>query len=93
MDIQLSDDCPCGENKPFINCCNPVIISHSAETAEQLMRSRYTAYVIKDIDYLIHTTHPKKRLKKLRKDIESWINLPVWEKLEVHNTHLTSVRH
>jgi SEC-C motif-containing protein len=89
--IELNSPCPCGSNNPFSACCKLVIDNRLAETAEQLMRSRYTAYVIKDIAYLVETTHPKKRSKSLGKDIESWIHLPTWEKLKVHHTHMGTV--
>jgi len=49
--------CPCGSNKPFSFCCEPAIEGHKpAPTAEALMRSRYTAFVLGAIDYLINTT-------------------------------------
>lgn len=50
--------CPCGLGE-FDQCCGP-FISHQAlpETPEQLMRSRYTAFVLKDADYLQYTWHP-----------------------------------
>ncbi len=88
MTASSESPCPCGSNKPYSSCCKPVIKEISAETAEQLMRSRYTAYVTKNIEYLLETTHPKKRSKNLGKDIEGWIHLPTWEKLIIHRTHL-----
>src|SRR5512139_2073682 len=36
------DICPCGSSKPYADCCRPVITcERRADTAEQLMRSRY----------------------------------------------------
>jgi SEC-C motif-containing protein len=50
--------CPCGSNKPFTSCCQPIIANDSASTAEQLMRSRYSAFVLGDAEYLLKTWHP-----------------------------------
>ncbi len=46
--------CPCCSEKLFKDCCKPVIEDHSkAVTAEQLMRSRYTAFTLSDNQYLM----------------------------------------
>lgn len=53
-------DCPCGTGRPFASCCQPYITGQALpEHAEQLMRSRYSAYVTTDIDYLAATTDPQ----------------------------------
>lgn len=45
--------CPCGSGKTYDQCCEPIIKgTAAAETAEALMRSRYTAYVKHEIDYI-----------------------------------------
>ena len=45
--------CPCGSGKPFATCCEPILnLATKAETAEQLMRARYTAYATCNIDFL-----------------------------------------
>ena len=50
--------CPCGSRESLLQCCGPLHRGRlKAETAEQLMRSRYTAYVLSEVDYLI-ATHP-----------------------------------
>lgn len=54
--------CLCGSGKPFAYCCEPFIQGQKpAPTAETLMRSRYTAFALGAIDYLIDTTAPEKR--------------------------------
>lgn len=54
--------CPCGASDPYDACCGAL---HRGErlplTAEELMRSRYTAYVVSDEPYLFRTWHPKRR--------------------------------
>ena len=50
------------------------------------MRSRYTAYVLKNVDYLVQTTLPASREPNLADDIRSWMNQVTWQKLHVLNT-------
>ena len=45
------DLCPCGSGKKYGECCEPIIKNTSkALTAESLMRARYTAYVVHEIE-------------------------------------------
>ncbi|MBO6892152.1 MAG: zinc chelation protein SecC [Roseibium sp.] len=54
------DPCPCGSGKSVSNCCGPALDRRAVpETAEGLMRSRYSAYVRQDIAYLKETLWPK----------------------------------
>ncbi|WP_199118037.1 YchJ family protein [Pedobacter sp. ASV28] len=76
--------CACCSGLNYQECCAPYhrnIIN--PETPEQLMRSRYSAYVLFLIDYLIQTTHPAKRHLHAKKDIAHWAKRSVWLKLEV----------
>jgi SEC-C motif-containing protein len=48
--------CPCGSGRTYDECCKPYITAKAkAPTAEALMRSRYSAYVEHEIDYIINT--------------------------------------
>lgn len=53
------DNCPCLSGEPYGHCCGR-FHSGSAEaaTAEQLMRSRYSAFALQDAAYLQRTWHP-----------------------------------
>ncbi len=54
--------CICGKSASIAECCGPLIAGEQrAQTAEQLMRSRYTAHVMQAIDYLAATQDPKTR--------------------------------
>ena len=54
--------CPCGSDEPFGRCCLPLHLGErQAETAEQLMRARYSAYAVDDLDYVWRTWHPRTR--------------------------------
>ncbi|MGH1461611.1 MAG: YchJ family protein [Neptuniibacter sp.] len=58
----IQKKCPCGSGKPFQYCCEPIVQGQkNAPTAETLMRSRYTAFAMGAVDYLINTTAPEKR--------------------------------
>jgi SEC-C motif-containing protein len=78
------DKCPCGSGVAFAECCNGILTGQrSAVTAEQLMRSRYTAYVVKNVDYLIRTTHPSARINDFEESIRTWMRQVEWLKLHV----------
>ena len=52
---QGSSPCPCGGGA-YASCCGPLHRGEQhAETAEQLMRSRYSAFVKAEVDYLLAT--------------------------------------
>jgi SEC-C motif-containing protein len=53
--------CPCG-GPSFAACCGPFLDGQAVpQTAEALMRSRYSAYTLKNEDYLRATWHPSTR--------------------------------
>jgi SEC-C motif-containing protein len=54
--------CPCGSGIPYQACCEPLHDNRvQAGTAEQLMRSRYSAYAIGRLDHVFRTWHPRTR--------------------------------
>ena len=55
-------------------------------TAEQLMRSRYCAFVKQDADYLLHTHDPATRSKNLKKELQASMGTTTWIRLEVIQT-------
>jgi len=78
------DKCPCGSGVDFNGCCGGLIAGHrKAKTAEELMRSRYAAYVAKDVDYLVRTTHPDAREEGLANSIRKWMRQVEWLKLHI----------
>ena len=50
--------CPCHSKKRYKNCCEPYHKGKNPPTAEALMRSRYAAYSLGLVDYVIDTTDP-----------------------------------
>lgn len=74
--------CPCQSGLLFAQCCQPFLLlpeQHFPTTAKQLMRSRYSAYVLKDSDYLLKTWHPEYRPQSLHleQDKSQWIALTI----------------
>ena len=79
--------CPCGSEKAFSECCQPLISgAHTAQSAEALMRSRYSAYVNGEIDYIYDTLHPSKRESFDRKESKEWSTQSTWVSLEILGT-------
>ncbi len=57
----MRTDCPCGSERAYAACCGPWHAGAPAPTAEALMRSRYTAFVMELEPYLLATWHPGTR--------------------------------
>lgn len=81
-----SDKCPCGSGKLYVDCCEPIIKGlEKAETAEALMRSRYSAYVKNEFEHVYNSYHPdtKKHFSidaiKEQADEIRWVGLTVNE--------------
>jgi SEC-C motif-containing protein len=77
-------NCPCGSKKKYSACCK---IAHQSlrmvKTAEQLMRSRYTAFVLADGDYLMDSHHSSSRPLKDKKAIVAWAKSVDWVELKI----------
>ena len=50
--------CPCGSGRKYKKCCRRLHLGQAPDSAEALMRSRYTAYAVGLSDYILDTTHP-----------------------------------
>ena len=77
-------NCYCGSSKPFDLCCNLYISGvEKAPTALALMKSRYSAYVTHQADYLLATTHSSERKYYSKEEILKWAVSNQWQKLEI----------
>lgn len=76
--------CPCDAARNYADCCGRFLEDAALpETAEELMRSRYTAYVLQRESYLLETWHPSTRPKtlQLRESTPAkWIGLQIKRK-------------
>ena len=79
--------CSCGNPEPFAECCEPLLQgTRAAGTAEALMRSRYSAYVAGDVDYIIDTQSPETRHTVDRQATADWSRRADWRGLEIVST-------
>lgn len=85
--IDTLTPCPCGNTAGYAQCCGPLHEGAVAETAERLMRSRYSAYVLKREDYLLATWHASTRPVSLK--LAAQQPSPTWLGLHVkqHEEH------
>ena len=79
--------CFCRSGKEYKHCCAPFHL-HTAvpEKAEQLMRSRYTAYVLKNIPYIVATTVPSQQTLLETHLLQEWADNTTWLGLEILKT-------
>src|SRR4051812_11236618 len=89
-------DCPCCSGIKYEQCCRPWHQGRAAPTALALMRSRYTAYALGNIDYIIATTHPRhaeicRPLEERKKEIEQFCKGTLFRKLEILEVSETAV--
>lgn len=76
--MTLEKPCFCGSGKVFAACCGPLLAgTKRAETAEDLMRSRYSAHVVKDGSYLLTSWHPSTRPSKPILSFSEWYRLKI----------------
>jgi SEC-C motif-containing protein len=79
--------CPCGSGLSYEECCRPLILGErAASSAEQLMRSRYSAYVEKEIPYLRTSLHPDHRKDYDEKSSREWAESAEWHGLQILET-------
>lgn len=79
--------CVCGLGESTETCCGPIIQGRTPpETAEALMRSRYSAYVLGEVDYILGSLHPDHRQDVDRDATETWSKKATWTGLEVVTT-------
>ena len=75
-----STPCPCGNplHDGYDACCGPLLRGErQAATAEELMRSRYTAYAVGDLDHVWRTWHPRTRPVTIEPSGPTWRGLTV----------------
>ncbi len=79
--------CYCGSTEAFNLCCEPFLIGKSfPETAEKLMRSRYSAFVTADVDYIKNTLAPESRTDFDVASTKKWAQEAKWKGLKILST-------
>ena len=91
------DPCPCGNPTAYANCCGRLHLQFQqtgqlgAGSAEQLMRSRYSAFVRNDTGYLLASWHPRTRPAMLAPNEGGlrWLGLEIKQHLQQDANHAT----
>lgn len=84
MSLESVQWCYCCSQKSFGSCCEPFLSGKTLpSTAEELMRSRYSAYATKNVPYILETTSPKFRKYYSPKSILDWASGSTWISLEI----------
>jgi len=69
----MSRPCPCASKKSYDHCCGPFHAGTALPaTAELLMRSRYAAYAMAKVDYLINTRPEAVRAGENREELKEY---------------------
>ncbi|MCY7397203.1 MAG: SEC-C domain-containing protein [Nocardioides sp.] len=88
--MSLREVCPCGSGTAYDACCGRLHRGAAqAETAEELMRSRYAAFAVGHLDHVFRTWHPRTRPAVIEPDPAlTWTGLEV---LEAGTSHVEFV--
>ncbi len=80
--------CPCESGESFELCCQPYLERRcNAPTAKALMRSRYSAFVLKNEDYLRYSWHPDTCPKTIHLNEKiSWLGLKITKTIAGNET-------
>ncbi|MEY8875735.1 MAG: YchJ family protein [Leptothrix sp. (in: b-proteobacteria)] len=91
-DPHAAAPCPCGQPRALNACCGrfhagPLHLQ--APDAQALMRSRYSAYVLDRLDYLLATWHPDTRPARLEANEPGlrWLGLEVRSQRVIDASH------
>ena len=85
--MKNEETCPCKSGKNFAECCSAVISgSAKAATAEALMRARYTAYVVGDVDFLRDSATQAVQEEFDEDASRAWSAAADWHVLEIIST-------
>ena len=89
MSAKTTALCPCQSSLSYEDCCGRFPSGNLfPETAEQLMRSRYSAFVLKNIPYIVQTTVPSQQTLLDEKALQDWANETQWLGLEIVKARL-----
>ena len=89
--------CPCGSGKSYAVCCGPLHQGAAAPSPEALMRSRYSAYALGLVDYIVKTTHlqnhdAQKPVEVRKKEIEQFCKMTLFKGLKILDVGTDTVK-
>lgn len=76
--------CPCQSGKGYHDCCEPVIAGAVVPTIEGIVRARYAAFAVKNLDYVERTHAPEIRDDFNRAEAERLAEECQWDGLYIH---------
>jgi SEC-C motif-containing protein len=80
-------ECPCLSGRGYDECCGALHNgARVAATAEELMRARYSAFVLADIDFLGTSHDPERRDEFDPESARQWATAADWQGFEVLRT-------
>lgn len=81
-----SQPCPCC-SASFAECCEAILSgAKRAETAEQLMRARFSAFALEKLDFLVETGFEVSSTAELKRDLQRTFKRRRWLSLTVLST-------
>jgi len=87
----MTNPCPCCSGKDYALCCEPFILGkQKPDTAEKLMRSRYTAYTKVDVPYIKKTSAPEFHKEFDIEGTRKWAQESQWMNLKILSTEARS---
>ncbi|MDO4430732.1 MAG: YchJ family protein [Lonepinella koalarum] len=92
--LSIETDCPCQSGNTYQDCCAPFHQFYQyPANAEQLMRSRYTAFVLQQIDYIVKTTAPLQQKRLNVEALANWAAETQWLGLNIQKyiPHLSKI--
>ena len=85
--------CPCRSKKSFRECCSVYINGQALPaTPEALMRSRYTAYSLANINYIMETMKGRAIENYDKEEAQTWAKRVRWLGLDVLNTKTDALK-
>ena len=85
--MKNEDICPCKSGKTFGECCGPIIAGTAkAETAEALMRARYSSYATGDVGFLKTSMVEEAQADFDEASSKAWSEAARWHGLEIIST-------
>jgi len=77
-------NCPCESGNDYSKCCEPFHKgADQPKTAEATMRSRYSAFVKGEIDYIYDSHNPDTRGEVNKEEIKTWSENSEWQGLDI----------
>lgn len=84
--IPQAAPCPCGSGATFEGCCQPLLLGADAPSPEALMRSRYAALVVGDMNHVERTLTAQAHAEFNRSAVQAMAGSVEWLGLDIRRT-------